>query len=139
MSKALHVATTGAVYPATHPLLDGHFSEILDSPEKVLSRALELADEIATNVSTVSASLNREMMYRNPGSAEATHLLDSKVLYGLYGSKDNVEGTKAFMEKRDAQFTNTMLHDAPQVYPWWDAIDTSTSSKPEGYAFKTKL
>lgn len=139
MSKALHVATTGAVYPATHPLLDGLFSEILDSPEKVVSRALELADEIAKNVSTVSASLNREMMYRNPGSAEATHLLDSKVLYGLYGSEDNVEGTKAFMEKRDAQFTNSMLHDAPQAYPWWDTIDTSTSAKPEGYTFKPKL
>ena len=139
MGRALHLVTTGSVYPATHPLFNGLFSETLDSPEKVLPRALELADEITKNTSTVSTNLMREMMYRNPGSAEGTHLLDSGILYSLNGSKDNVEGTKAFLEKRDAVFTNTMLHDAPQIYPWWEAADTSSRPKPEGYSFKPKL
>lgn len=137
MGRALHLVTTGSVYPATHPLLNGLFSETLDSPEKVLPRALELADEISKNTSLVSTSLMRELMYRNPGTAEGTHLLDSAVNYSVLGSKDNVEGAKSFMEKRDAVFTGNMIHDAPQVYPWWDTINTASRPKPEG--FKPKL
>lgn len=116
MSKALHLVTTGAVYEAKHPLLDGLFSELLPSPDQVLPRALELADEIATNTSVVSTNLMRELMYRNPGSAEGTHLLDSTVIYGLFGGKDNTEGVKSFMEKRAAKFEGTMQNDAPQSY-----------------------
>lgn len=55
------------------------FSEILPTPEATLARALELADEIAKNTSTVSTKLMRDMMYRGPASAEEAHLLDSKV------------------------------------------------------------
>lgn len=139
MGRALHVVTTGSVYPANHPLWEGLFSETLDSPEKVLPRALELADEVAKNTSTVSTNLMRELMYRNPGTAEGTHLLDSAVLYSIYGGKDNLEGTNSFLEKRQANFTGTMLNDAPQVYPWWAAADTSTRPKPEGFSFKPKL
>lgn len=136
MSKALHLVTTGSVYPADHKLLDGLFSELLPSPEAVLPRALELAVEIATNTSSVSTNLMRELMYRNPGTAEGTHLLDSTVIYGLFGGKDNTEGTKSFMEKRDAKFEGSMQRDAPDSYPWWEPIDTSVRARPEGYAFK---
>lgn len=139
MSKALHLVTTGSVYPANHKLFDGLFSELLPSPEAVLPRALELADEIARNTSVVSTSLMREMMYRNPGSAEATHLMDSAVIYGLFGGKDNNEGVKSFMEKRDPKFTATMREDAPSAYPWWDPIDTSVRPRPEGWSFKSKI
>ncbi len=139
MGKALHLVTTGSVYPANHPLLDGLFSETLDAPEKVLPRALELADEIAKNTSTVSTNLMREMMYRNSGSAEGTHLLDSGLIYSLFGGKDNNEGVKSFMEKRGANFTGTMKNDAPQIYPWWDAVDTSSRPRAEGDTSKSKL
>ena len=111
MGRALHLVTTGSVYPANHKLLDGLFSETLDSPERTLERALELADEIVKNTSSVATSLMREMMYRNPGTAEGTHLLDSTIQYSLFGSIDNVEGVKAFLEKRDAKFEGNMLHD----------------------------
>lgn len=139
MGKALHLVTTGSVYPANHPLLDGLFSELLDTPDQVLPRALELADEIAKNTSSVSTNLMRELMYRNPGSAESTHLLDSAVIYSLFGGKDNTEGVQSFMEKRAANFTGSMVQDAPDMYPWWKQEDTSTRPKPEGYVYKPKL
>lgn len=66
----------------------------------MLPHALSLAAEIAQNTSTVSTHLMREMMYRNPGSAEGTHLLDSRVIYEMFGSRDNGEGVKSFLEKR---------------------------------------
>ena len=139
MGKALHLVTTGSVYEAQNKLFDGLFSELMPSPEAVLPRAIELANEIASNTSVVSTNLMRELMYRNPGSAEGTHLLDSAVIYGLFGGKDNSEGVKSFMEKRPANFSATMQHDAPDAYPWWDPVETGSRPKPEGYQYKAKI
>ncbi|KAK3723196.1 hypothetical protein LTR37_001919 [Vermiconidia calcicola] len=139
MGRALHLVTTGSVYEANNPLFNGLFSELLPSPDKVLPRALELADEIAKNTSVVSTNLMRELMYRNPGSAEGTHLLDSAVIYGLFGGKDNTEGVISFKEKRPAQFSATMQEDAPGAYPWWETVSTSSRPKPEGLKYKSKM
>jgi enoyl-CoA hydratase/carnithine racemase len=86
-SRALHVATTGGVYYANDKLLDGLFSEVLDTPEHVLPRAVELAGEIAGNCSNVSITLIKDLIWRNPGTAEGTHLVDSKIMWELYGTK----------------------------------------------------
>lgn len=82
-AKALHVVTTGAVYRADDPIFGGLFSETRDTPEAVLARAIELAEDIVRNTSTVSSYLIRELFWRGPGSAEEAHLLDSRVLFGL--------------------------------------------------------
>ena len=134
MSKALHLITTGNVYPASHPLLNPLFTELLATQQAVLPRALELAEEIVANTSIVSTYLMRELMYRNPGSAEGTHLLDSRILYDSFGSRDNAEGTKAFLEKRPVNFEGSMQNDAPDAWPWWDPIDTRNRPVVEGYA-----
>ena len=84
--RALHVVSTGATYRADDPKLDGLFTELVDKPEECVKRALELADEIVQNVSTVSVYLQREMMWRGMESAESQHLLDSRILAGLRGS-----------------------------------------------------
>lgn len=122
-SRALHVVTTGSVYQADHPLLNNLFSETLSTPEATLARALELADEVAKNTSTVSTKLMRDLMYRGPDSAEATHLLDSRVIHGLFGSTDNAEGVKSFFEKRAPVFQGSVPRDAPGTWPWWDPVD----------------
>ena len=136
MSKALHLTTTGATYPASHPLLNTLFSETLDKPEAVLPRALEIAEEIVNNTSTVSTNLMKEMMYRNPGSAEGTHLLDSRLIYELFSSKDNKEGVDAFLNKRQVNFTGTMQNDAPAAWPWWEPVETGNRPVAEGYRYK---
>ncbi|KAL1404915.1 hypothetical protein Q8F55_008527 [Vanrija albida] len=133
-SRVLHIVTTGSVYPANHKLLDGLFSEVLEQPSAVLPRALELADDIAANCSGLSIALNKNLMYRALPSAEEQHLLDSRVMYGLYGTKDINEGVASFLEKRKVDFKGT-IKDAPTAYPWWFAVDTRL---PEG-ADKAKL
>jgi len=137
-SRAMHLVTTGGVYPASHPLLSQLFSEILPNGEATIARGLELAHEIADNTSAVSTALMRDMMYRGADSAEGAHLLDSKLIYGLFGSRDNEEGIKSFFEKRPARFEGTLQDDAPAVYPWWEPVDTTNRPKPI-LAGKSKL
>lgn len=122
-SKTMHLITTGAVYPAKHHLLDDLFTETLDKPEDVLPRALEIASDVAANCSNVSWALNRDLIYRPTDSAEEQHLLDSRIIYSMFGTGDNKEGVKAFLEKRPVKFTGTLETDAPPVYPWWRPIE----------------
>jgi enoyl-CoA hydratase/carnithine racemase len=133
-SKAMHLITTGAVYPSTSPFFKELFSEVVN-PESVLPRALELADDIAKNTSTVSTHLMKDMIWRAPDNAEEAHLLDSKILVELFQKGDRDEGVNSFLEKRQANFTGTMKENAPSTWPWWKPIDTSVP----GEGGKSKL
>lgn len=126
LEEAVHLVTTGSVY---HPLLTHLFSEVLPTPEATVARALQLADEVATSTSTVSTKLMKDLMYRGPDSAEGAHLLESRVIVGLFGSEDNDEGVRSFLEKRPPNFQGKMPDDAPAVYLWWERVDVAGSAK----------
>ncbi|KAH7086321.1 ClpP/crotonase-like domain-containing protein [Paraphoma chrysanthemicola] len=85
-SRAMQAVTTGGTYLASDKVWDGLFSELIDTPEGVLPRALEVAEDVVRNTSTVSTHLMKELMYRDAGSAEGQHLLDSRIIYELFGS-----------------------------------------------------
>ena len=137
LSKAMHLTTTGSVYPATHPLFADLFSEIHATPEATVARALEIAKDIARNTSTISTKVMRDMMYRGPTTAEGAHLLESRMLAGLLGGKENVEGVQSFLEKRTPEFQGQVPDDAPHSYPFWETVDVSLKEKPSN--FKAKL
>ena len=84
MSRALHLTTTGSVHQANDKLFGDLFSATYDTPERVIAEALKIAEEVAANTSVVSTFLMRQMMYRDTGSAEGQHLLDSRILYDLF-------------------------------------------------------
>ena len=84
--RALAAVTTGSTYLAEDKMWDGLFTELCEKPEDVLPRALKVAEDVAKNTSVVSTYLMREMMYRDQGSAEGQHLLDSRIIYELFGS-----------------------------------------------------
>ena len=128
-SRAMHLVTTGSTYEANHDMVRGLFSEVVVSRDEVLPRALVVAEEVVRNTSSVSTSLMREMMYRGPKSPEEAHLLESRVLWELFAGRDKEEGVNAFLEKREARFQGDMLRDAPNVWPWWDKIDTAYPTK----------
>jgi len=130
LSRAMHLVTTGSTYPANHKLLSGLFSETLDNPADVLPRALEVATEYTENCSGVSWALMRDMMWRNPGTAEEAHLLDSRIIYELFSTPDNKEGVKSFLEKRKVEFKGNMERDAPMAYPWWSPVQVV--ERPKG-------
>ena len=83
-SNAMYLLTTAGVFPPTSSHFGRLFAETYPGPEKVVSQALELASEIAENVSPMASCLSRELMWRNPGTVEEAHLVDSAVLYHMF-------------------------------------------------------
>lgn len=122
-SKAMHLLSTGAVYPATHRLYDGLFSEVT-APEDVLPTALELASDIAANVSNTAVHIMKEMVYRGPSTPEEAHLLESRLIFGLTSpGGDSAEGMESFLEKRVPNFPAAIGNNALAGYPWWTTLD----------------
>ena len=85
-SNATYLLATGKRYPAESKVLEGVFAELVAQPEDVLPRALEIAQDILGNVSTMAIHVNRQLIWRNEGSAEAAHLIDSPVLVDMFAS-----------------------------------------------------
>ncbi|KAH6669382.1 enoyl-CoA hydratase/isomeras-like protein [Halenospora varia] len=138
LSRAMHLVTTGSVYPSTDPLLSQLFSEVVPE-DKVLERALEIADDVVRNTSSVSTHLMKDLMWRGPGTAEGTHLLDSKILLELFEGKDKLEGVSSFLEKRPPKFKGNMQENAPAAWPWWEPIDTRALITIDEVKSKAKL
>lgn len=127
-SRAMHLVTTGAAYPSTHPLLTDLFSEIVPAAE-VLPTALRIAEEIVANTSGLAIKVMKELMYRAPASPEEAHLLESSVFFDLRTGHDAREGIESFMQKRPPSFEGSMEKDAPTAYPWWTPVDVSAKTK----------
>ncbi|KAK1143455.1 hypothetical protein N8T08_006783 [Aspergillus melleus] len=136
-SRALYLVSTGGVFPATSPHFNGLFAETLPEQAQILPRALELAVEMAQNVSPMASALNRALLWRGPESAEEAHLLESSVISQMFGSKDQMEGVKAFFEKRQPDFTATLEEHGPANYPWWHEVNIDT--KPKAVKEASKL
>ncbi|KAE8368856.1 ClpP/crotonase-like domain-containing protein [Aspergillus caelatus] len=128
-SKALYLVSTGSVLPSTSPHFGGLFAETLPEQSEVLPRALALATDMAENTSTMANGLNRALIWRGPESAEEAHLLDSPILYHMFGSRDNKEGVVSFFEKRKPNFKDTLVDNGPAIYPWWSEADISRKPK----------
>lgn len=86
-SRAMYLLTTGGVFPPNSKHFGPLFAETLPDAKQVLPTALKLASDIAQNVSPLALYLNHSMMWRGPDSAEASHLLDSSVLYHMFYGK----------------------------------------------------
>ena len=84
--RALAATTTGSTYTASDKIWDGLFTELCERPEDVLPRALAVAQDVVRNTSSVSTYLMKELMFRDAGSPEGQHLLDSRIIYELFGS-----------------------------------------------------
>jgi enoyl-CoA hydratase/carnithine racemase len=83
-SRAMYLLTTGDVYRGDSKHFGDLFQEVVEEKEEVLSRALELAVEVAGKTSGLAGYLNRELMWRGPGTVEEMHLVDSPVLYHMF-------------------------------------------------------
>ncbi|OAP63428.1 hypothetical protein AYL99_02655 [Fonsecaea erecta] len=138
-SRATYLLTTGATYPADSKALDGVFSELVPEPQDVLPRAVQLAEELVTRVSTTAIHLNRQLIWRNPGSAEAAHLVDSPLLAHQFASRDHAEAKRAFFAGDKPNFQDQLDKNPPVTYPWWTELAVDPKPAVTHAAAKSKL
>jgi enoyl-CoA hydratase/carnithine racemase len=86
----------------------------------VVAKAYELAREIIATTAPVSVAVTRQLLYRMAGveSPFPVHALDSRLIGGLPGSPDAVEGVLSFLQKRPPEFGMQVNKDLPGYLPW---------------------
>lgn len=98
---------------------DCGIAQSIHEPETLLAEARAVADAWTKGRSPVSFALIRQMLYRNsaqPDPVEA-HRVDSLAMF--YTSiGDGADGVRAFLEKRDAQFSSRASA-MPPFYDEW--------------------
>lgn len=119
MQQSLKWMMTGEIFDATEAYSGGLVYEVCAADE-LMSRAYEMARQIADNTAPVSSALIRQMMYRNSAAAHPVEAHKIESLAVFYASKvDGKEGVAAFLEKRPAKFISKSSTDMPPFYPWW--------------------
>ena len=48
------------------------------------------------------------------------HKIDSRGIFARGRMPDAKEGVESFLEKRSAEFNDSVNDDLPEYYPWWD-------------------
>jgi enoyl-CoA hydratase/carnithine racemase len=118
ISQALEWTYTGDILTAEEAKDSGLVKAVVPA-EQLLEEAYVIARKIVAH-SPVAITLSRQMMYRNsaqPHPVEA-HKVDSLAIF--YASQIGAkEGISAFLEKREAKFTDKTSTDMPDFYPWW--------------------
>lgn len=151
----MFLISTGAVYPPKPEYFGDLFAETVPEATQVLPRALEVAGEIAANVSPMASMISRALLWEGASSPENAHLLESQVFHGLIGSRyaitifhssflltcgycsrDHQEGVKSFFEKRKPEFTADLQNNHP-MYPWW--YEANVGIEPKGTTGPSKL
>ena len=120
ISTALEWCFTGRVFPAAEALERGLIRSV-HAPDELLPAARTLAREIADNTAPVSVALSRQMLWRMAGKDHPmeAHKVDSRAIQSRGASADTKEGVSAFLEKRPANYPNTVSGDLPDIFPEW--------------------
>jgi enoyl-CoA hydratase/carnithine racemase len=120
ISQALEWCYSGRVFPAQEAL-DGRLVSKVLPADQLIPAARAIAREIVENTAPVSIALIRQQMWRMLGADDPmeAHKVDSRGIYSRGQSPDVREGVMSFLEKRPAQFKQTVSKDMPSYFPWW--------------------
>jgi len=120
LPQALRWCLEGRMIEADEALKAGLVSEVVE-PQDLLSRAREIALEIADNTAPVSVALTRQMLWRFASADGPFGLLkiDGPFVQALGSTPDVKEGVTAWLEKRPPAFPGRVSTDMPNGYPWW--------------------
>ena len=120
ISRAAEWVYTGRILSADEAASGGLVRTVY-APDELLPAARALAREIADNTSGVSVALSRQMLWRMLGANHPmqAHRVDSRAIQLRGRSADAHEGVTSFLEKRPAQFSDSVAESLPDVFPEW--------------------
>lgn len=127
ISLAMEWVATGRIFDAEEALAGRLISKVLPA-EDLLPHAYTIAREIADNTSAVSVAVAKQMMWSMLGedSPWAAHRADSRAMRHLGASADGREGIVSFLEKRPAEFRDTVSSDYPELLGRWPSRPPGT-------------
>ncbi len=113
-ANAMDLLLTGRYFNGAEAAALGYANEVRPAAQ-VLDRALELAQDIARNVAPVSAAVTKRMIYRNLEDSDRDTVVAREAALFSWSTRstDGVEGAKAFMTKRPAQWSMRKHADFP--------------------------
>ncbi|HWA89783.1 MAG TPA: enoyl-CoA hydratase-related protein [Rhizomicrobium sp.] len=117
LDQALRWCLSGRLFGADEAKAGGLISEVVPA-EQVLTRAREIALEIAENTAPVSVAMTRQMLWQYSAMEHPFELLqmDGPLSVELGSGPDVKEGVAAFLEKRKANFPGKVSTDIPKGY-----------------------
>ena len=121
ISQALEWCCSGRVFGADEALKGGLVRSVHPADD-LLKAARALAFELTSNSAPVSIALTRNAMWRMMGANHPmdAHRLDSRLIWSRGSSGDAAEGVASFLEKRPANYPDTVSTDVPHFSPWMD-------------------
>lgn len=119
MQQSLKWMLSGEIFDAHEAEAGGLVYEVCE-PDDLLTRAYDMARQIAGNTAPVSSALIRQMLYRNSAAVHPVEAHKVESLAVFYTSReDGKEGVAAFLDKRKANFAAKVSEGMPPFYPWW--------------------
>lgn len=120
LQQAAEWTYTGRVFDADEALRGGLIRSI-HPREMVLPAAEALAHEIADHAAPVSVALNRQLLWRGLTFAHPmeSHVAESRAMFERGMSPDVGEGVGSFLERREADYRQTVPSDLPDIFPEW--------------------
>jgi enoyl-CoA hydratase/carnithine racemase len=122
IEAALDWGLSGRTFLAEEALEKKLVSELAETPERVVERAVERAHALTANAAAVSVAMNRRLVWRMLGAAHPmeAHRLESRAILHRGMSADAAEGVMSFLEKRPPAFPGEVPRDYPPGWPWDD-------------------
>jgi enoyl-CoA hydratase/carnithine racemase len=115
VSRGLELLVTGRTFSGRQAAEMGLVSEAVPA-ERVLSRSLEVARDIAENVAPVSSGIVKRLVYSNLAEPDrrAAQRRESALFGWTTRQPDSREGPMAFLEKRSPQWRLSKNADFPE-------------------------
>lgn len=120
ISQAAEWCYSGRVFPATEAEAGGLVRSVHDADDLVPA-ARAIAADIAENSAPVSVALTRQMLWRMLGASHPmeAHRADSRGIALRGPSADAREGVQSFLDKRPAEYSNSVSEELPDLFPNW--------------------
>jgi enoyl-CoA hydratase/carnithine racemase len=82
----------------------GMISQVVEPPEKLFDEAQALAEKVARNSPTAMILSKKALWGAHEASLTEAMKASGKLLWGMWDHPDQIEGPKAFAEKREAEW-----------------------------------